>query len=536
MRLLILSTPKTGSTWLRNLLACTYDLPQADLDYPFNPATASPKGPAWVSHHHFHPSPELLVWIEQSSARVITMIRHPADVLISLYHHLHEFKAQDLDQDFLRSMLHADFDRSPVLPEGPGQPFSWELECSVAWMETGRVALVRYEDLWRDPHHVLARLTSELSPVDADRIEAAIEQSSLEMLRSLAGSHGGFFRSGRVGEWRRLLGPGILRDLGTVAPYPALFDKLGYTLDPTDPLIDAPPRARVNANPFRDISSFDNGVPVPPIVVHAFLAQPATERRRWIPVDRTGPGSFFAWLNEPSPAGPCEPEWMLPLTNLAMYVYRQRADVASAFDLTGVGRPAFALWCLEYLEVEYGVASDFQAPILEAFIAWGNLPSPEDDPGASGHPLTNYAVFVYRTRPDLREAFPDVVRTHRLSFLHWIIAHGDSLLAPAVCLDAIRNLLIAASAGIGDGVGHAAGSPAPNAKPDLPPLAIVLYYSRPHLQAAFPDAFDTHELSLLDWVVSNGHALDANPDRLEEARRFLGGRLRQIAGGRASSL
>src|SRR5262245_6163196 len=106
VRLLILSTPKTGSTWLRHLLSCMYGVPQLDLDYPFNLETARLMGSAWVSHHHFHPTPELLDWIRGEDIRVITMTRHPGDVLISLYHHLRGFKATAVSRRFLRRMLH----------------------------------------------------------------------------------------------------------------------------------------------------------------------------------------------------------------------------------------------------------------------------------------------------------------------------------------------------------------------------------------------------------------------------------------------
>jgi hypothetical protein len=533
VRLLILSTPKTGSTWLRHLLACIYGVPQVDFDYPFNPATADLMGPSWVSHQHFYPSPALLDWVRRSGVRLITMIRHPADVLISLYHHLHHFKTPALDQARLRSMLHSDFDRTPILPAHPAEPFSWELGCSVAWMETGQVALVRYEDLWRDPAETLRLLVARFSTVDADRIDMAIEQCSMDLLRTLAGPHGGFFRAGRVGDWRKALRSEIVHDFGTVAPYPEIFTRLGYTLDPADPLIDAPARARPSANPFAGVTVFDNGVPVPAIAVHAFLAQPAGRRRQWTPVDRTGPGSFFAWLNEPDSSDRPESEWRLPLTNLAMYVHRQRFDLMSAFDLSNVGRPLFAKWCLAYLPQEFGVDTAFLAPILEAFRTWGNQPSPYDPPRDSSPPLTHYAILLYRTRPDLQQAFPDVIRTHRLSFLHWIVANAGSLAAPVECLDAIRELLRSAGAQLR--VPDAAPIPAARADPgtQLPPCAADLYRAREELRAAFPDVRRIHRLSFLEWVLSNAEAVGIPPSDAAEVRAALCDRIQEVTGGGA---
>jgi hypothetical protein len=529
VRFLILSTPKTGSTWLRHLLSCIYRVPQLDLDYPFNRATASLMGPAWVSHHHFLPAPHLLEWVQQERVRVITMTRHPGDVLISLYHHLRGFKAATIDQRAIRSMLHSDFDRAAILPAKPAAPFSWELSCSIEWMARSDALVVRYEDLWRDPSEALTRLTSQLSAVEPDRIDMAIEQCSLALLRSLAGSHGGFFRAGRVGDWRHDLAPETVRDFATTAPYPAQLAKLGYTLDPADPLIAAPQRPRPDANPFRAVPRFDNDVPVPPVAVHAFLAQPADVRARWSPVDRTGPGSFFAWLNDSSVDGIQDPEWNLPLTNLALHVHRQRFDLISAFDLSNIGRPMLAAWCLQYLESEYGADGVFRAPLIQALTTWGNQPSPEDRSAQLALPLTNYAMFVYRTHPGLPEAFPDVVRTHRLSFLHWVVRNAGELAAPPACIEAIRRLLMATGTAI-----CAVRTPLPPRRPPtrwrrLPQFATRLYKSQRDLQTGFPDAHDTHQLSYLHWIIDHAPAMHMAPDRLDEARAFLWARLVQIS-------
>ena len=62
-------------------------------------------GIRWVNQYHILPSPELTAWIHDKRAVVITTIRHPGDVLISLYHHLHNFRAKTIDLDAMRQML-----------------------------------------------------------------------------------------------------------------------------------------------------------------------------------------------------------------------------------------------------------------------------------------------------------------------------------------------------------------------------------------------------------------------------------------------
>jgi hypothetical protein len=128
LRILILSTPKTGNTWLRHLLAGVYRLPQFYVPPPLDCAKLDKAGERWVTHYHIRPNPELLSWIRMNRAVVITTIRHPGDVLISLYHHVHDFRSETLDQDFLRRMFihglraprHDHLRRGPTILRGSG--------------------------------------------------------------------------------------------------------------------------------------------------------------------------------------------------------------------------------------------------------------------------------------------------------------------------------------------------------------------------------------------------------------------------------
>jgi|GEM_PF-2505379 hypothetical protein len=188
LKILILSTAKTGNTWLRNLLSCIYRLPQIVLTaWPFDPAAFADAGPRWITHHHYPPSKALLDWINDNSIFLITTIRHPADTLISLYHHIHKFQKDSVDPGVLRKMLLEDFPRTDVIPARVGAPFSWGLACSIEWMRSGRPYVVRYEDLRLNTAGVLAQLMSRIGPVDPDRIDAAIEACHIDLMRNLAG-------------------------------------------------------------------------------------------------------------------------------------------------------------------------------------------------------------------------------------------------------------------------------------------------------------------------------------------------------------
>jgi len=170
LRILILSTPKTGNTWLRHLLAGEYRLPQFYVPPPLDCAKLDKAGERWVTHYHIRPNPELLSWIRTNRAVVITTIRHPGDVLLSLYDHAHDFRNETLNQDFLRRMLWTGFARNGMTTYAANQPFSADLDCSLEWMACEGTHTVRYEDLRADPVAALREFTTHSSgAAGADR-------------------------------------------------------------------------------------------------------------------------------------------------------------------------------------------------------------------------------------------------------------------------------------------------------------------------------------------------------------------------------
>ena len=209
-----------------------------------------------------------------------------------------------------------------------------------------------------------------------------------------------------MGDWRTAVPASIVALLRDHEPYPTLFAALGYTLDPTDPLIATPARPRASRNPFQGTSQFDNGVPVATLLVRLFLSVPSERSRQWPLVTLTTPGSFYAWMNEPAEADP-DPRHAIFLTNLAAFIHSTRTDLQDGFpDLFGQDRLGYALWFVGRAQVEGEIAAALVQPVRDALLAWACAPA-EDDP-VSGEPvlLTCLAVHVYRTRPDVQVVFP----------------------------------------------------------------------------------------------------------------------------------
>jgi len=517
LRILILCTPKTGNTWLRHLLAGVYHLPQIYLPSCFDCAALDKAGDRWVTHHHIRPRPPLLAWIREHRPVVITTIRHPGDVLISLYHHLHNFRAEALDPYFLRRMLSTGFERTNMVADSTGQPFSADLACSLEWMACEGTHVVRYEDLRADTAGTLRELTSRICPATDERIEAAIEMCDLDLMRKLAGKFGGFFREGRIGGWRELLLPDVIEALRSTAPYAAQMAALGYSMDAADPTITrtVPSRPR---HPMAILERFENGVPVAPILIQCFFWANAGQRAHWErQLAATGPTSFYDWLNLPCmPAGRGLYE-ELPLSNLAAFVYDQRPDIRLVYqDLTASDRYKYAQWFLRYAETEYGLDRVFVDSLRAGLLCWANKPCHAEGRGLyQGLPVSNLAAFLYDQSPDVRLVYPDLTSRQRYEFLQWFLRFAKRRYGlDASLIDTVRAGLLRwanARTCIDDATGGAATN-----------FVLHICQTRTNVLANFPHIRGRDRRALVRSVIKAARALQMDPEYVLPLEESLG--------------
>jgi hypothetical protein len=419
IRILILSTPKTGNTWLLNLLAAMYDLPKLGLVCPFDRTQASSLGDRWILFHHFMPDPPIVEWINEMQPFVLTTVRHPGDVLISLYHHIHNFAAASIDQRKVKAMLDSPYERHGIYPPAT-HTFREELECSLAWKRTGLSRIVRYEHLRLDTLRTLTSLANWIHPVKQARIEQAIERCDIELMRKLHEEHRQFFRSGEVGQWKGGLSPEVLDFLAT-EPYRSQLAELGYSPGAQD--YPPTPEALPARNPFRRSPVFANGAVVAPIIEACYLSLDPATNALWPPVGDVGPGSFFSWLTGPSDLLGQGLYSGLPLSRLAHYIYRNRPDLERAFpDLTGPDRLGYAQWFVRYAtETPLNLDSRFVTLLDDDLSRWVHSRFPEDRMRRPWWPkLTNFTMHVYRSAPELRRDYPDYLVKDRWNLLHWL--------------------------------------------------------------------------------------------------------------------
>jgi hypothetical protein len=362
MRIFVASTPKTGNTWMSALLSTIYDLRPVVFPITFDATVANNMGLNWVTLQHYRPRSELLTWARQNQALFVTMLRHPGDVLVSLWHMMQK-RSYDPSADlrYLRLLMIDGDSMGEHAREYVEKHFFRMVRLSLKWMQSGACLVVRYEDLWRDPVAILIQLTDRIEPVPQARVESAVDLCDISMLRRLRHDpEGRFFRKGGPGSWRQELPENIIDVFRQQDPYPELFQALGYTLDPTDPLIDAPKKPRKSTNPFLKKSKFDNGVEVPVVAVRLYLLLDARLKEQWF--DRatsTAPGSYYTWLNSPADEDPVGSQPPV-ITNLAHFIYRQRPDLQRTFrDPFGQDRHRFARWFVTHAQTEYHLAPVF---------------------------------------------------------------------------------------------------------------------------------------------------------------------------------
>jgi hypothetical protein len=237
MKLAVISTPRSGNTWLRYLLASVYGLEQHAVH---EPAAFDWNGAAdnCIVQMHWHRSEQLLDLLKRNQFKVVTIGRHPLDVLISI---LHFSKNEPQTRSWLlgeggdETAIHG---RSPLSPEFLAYALSPRAEALLAvsaeWWAQDEVTSTRYEDLVADPAQTLNAICARLGAVKNDP-EAAVGALTLEKLRPT--SFNDHFWQGRPGLWRQLL-PSVVA--GPILKMHArILSTLGYIEEESDQALDA---------------------------------------------------------------------------------------------------------------------------------------------------------------------------------------------------------------------------------------------------------------------------------------------------------
>jgi len=225
MRIVIAAPPKAGNAWLRCLLREVYGL--ANLSGPGLPPRADAASFAeWAAagrfpdgalfHQHVPYSDELADAVAALPAHLVTILRDPYDMFVSLYHFVQTQAAKEKRAGRARDAERGRPRRADAMVGRPlGDPavlafladgFGKSLALGVDWLRSGRSLVVRYEDLHRDPVAALARLTDAIAPAPAERVARAVEACRADNQRRAKGGRANRVRTATVGDSKNHLG------------------------------------------------------------------------------------------------------------------------------------------------------------------------------------------------------------------------------------------------------------------------------------------------------------------------------------------
>ena len=242
LRVAIVSTPRSGNTWLRLLLSRACAARELAAHVPGEIDWSAPE--PCVVQLHWHPSERLLAELARHGWRVVTLARHPLDVLVSI---LHFAPGEPTTARWLqgeggdeRSIIGAMPRSAAFLGYATGPRAAALLAVSTEWWARGDTLRVRYEELVADPAGEVGRLLADLGVEPRQPLAEVAEALTIAKLRAIAQDHHHW--KGQPGLWRRLL---PAAEVETIARRHAeVFDLLQYPHDP-DPGLTA---ARADAN------------------------------------------------------------------------------------------------------------------------------------------------------------------------------------------------------------------------------------------------------------------------------------------------
>ncbi|MBV9009820.1 MAG: sulfotransferase domain-containing protein [Verrucomicrobia bacterium] len=362
LKVLIVSTPRTGNTWIKYALSLIYNLPVVEFptpDFwrPFDCTAYDSLGDRWVAHEHLPPFDPLVRWAKDRNVKLITTVRHPADTLISLYHYVRNFagrKEIDAETVALLSSRCPTRHSHPVSAVEALQLFVQEkffktVHFSIAWLRYGLSYGVRYEDLWHNPGATLRALTDEIRPVPSQQVARAIERSHLREMRKHATRDAAFFQGGGQGYWETALPEVIVHMLARLPPYPSQLRWLGCELN-------------YQEVPERFSRQLGERLPPP---VSALAGLPV----RSMCGDKS-PASYYRWLNSPSQKDREQAHAPPRITNLGRIAYDTRLDLQASFaDLHGRDRVAFSHWFTEaFSSGDRRLDPYFVVPVYESWL------------------------------------------------------------------------------------------------------------------------------------------------------------------------
>ena len=228
MRIAIVSSPRSGNTWLRRIFVDGLGLNEIAVHNYLDVAKVPEQ---CVIQVHWYREPNFQNFLIQHNFVVITLARHPLDLLLSV---LHFVKYEPETKRWLEGNCALPENLNISAPCSPcfidyAMSFGCEnlLSVSYQWWHDKSALRVRYEDLVSKTSAEVERVAGFLG-VDAQPLQSALPMNSLPSFQALPNRHGWH---GRPGSWRELIPTDIARKI--FSRHSGVFQALGYDIEPS---------------------------------------------------------------------------------------------------------------------------------------------------------------------------------------------------------------------------------------------------------------------------------------------------------------
>ena len=190
----VIAHPKSGSTWLRFQLARLYQrrfglpeslLPRLETYHSLNPAVPVLHMAGYEYMKHVVAAPEPAAELESKAA--VVMVRHPIDIIVSLYFHIqkHALRERKLFNDWPLDLSGTSMmDFALRSHWGLRETISFYNNCARHMTHMRRVKIVRYEDMRGDAVGALKDIVAFAGgKFTDDDIAEAVSFTSFEKMR-----------------------------------------------------------------------------------------------------------------------------------------------------------------------------------------------------------------------------------------------------------------------------------------------------------------------------------------------------------------
>lgn len=238
LRIALVCTPRSGNNWLRLLLGAALELPTLAV-HEITEEQLAELPPECIFAIHARRDPDFVAMLNQHGFRLLTISRHPCDVLVSIL----QFAVHESESG--RWLNYRGGDETGILGTTPRSRSFAEYACgerakqlfgvTADWWDDPDTVTVRYEELVKNPIAELERLVAEFRPSMTPNLEEIVNRYSLQE-RRLNTFHNQIWK-GTPGHWRAYITAEIAQEIA--AAHTDLFLKLEYECDPDPDLTDS---------------------------------------------------------------------------------------------------------------------------------------------------------------------------------------------------------------------------------------------------------------------------------------------------------